>query len=296
MKFVLDGHEIAVSNPDRLYFPVSGITKGDLVQYYADIAPVMLTHLRDRPIAMLRFPRGITEKSFYQKRFPKSFPRWIEHVDVVNTYDEEVQFVVVQNAASLVYLATQAVITPHAFTAPIHDIRIPDRMILDLDPNGTATFEDVLFGAHALRELLAERNLPSFVMTTGSRGLHIVVPIEREHHIDVVRAYARGLAEVLVEQHPQRFTIEQRKANRGDRIFVDYMRNGFAQTGVAAYAVRPIEDAPVATPVEWSELEMADFGPRRWTLGNVRERMNQREDPWQDIAASAAPLDVGEFV
>ncbi len=288
----LDGHTIEISKPERLYFPESGITKGELVEYYRDVAPVMLTHLRDRPVALLRYVKGIAGPSFYQKRFPKAFPRWIEHLDVVNTYDEEVQFVVVQNAASLVYLANQGCITLHAFTAPTKNIRFPDRMILDLDPHGAASFDDVLFGAHAVRAALESRGLPAFVMTTGSRGLHVVTPIKTLHHIDRVRAYARAIAEALIDEHPDRFTIEQRKSNRGDRIFLDYMRNGFASTGVAPYAVRPIEGAPVATPVEWDELDAADFGPQRWTIANVRERLAERSDPWRDIAAAAVALDM----
>lgn len=290
MALELDGHTIELSNADRIYFPETGITKGELVEYYRKIAPVMLPHLHDRPIAMRRFPRGIAEDSFFQKRFPKTFPSWIAHVDVINTYDEHVQFVVVQDAASLVYLANQAVLTFHAFTARMENIRLPDRMILDLDPNGATTFEDVVSGARETRAALEKRGLPSFVMTTGSRGLHVVVPIVAEHDIDDVRAYARGIAEDLVDGRPERYTIEQRKANRGDRIFVDYMRNGFAQTGVAPYSVRPIEGAPVATPVEWDELGSADFAPQRWTIANVCRRMGQREDPWASIDAAAVRL------
>lgn len=286
----LDGHDIEISNPDRVYFPESGITKGEVVEYYRKIAPVMLPHLHDRPIAMRRFPRGIAGDSFFQKRFPKAFPRWIAHVDVINTYDEEVQFVVVQNAASLVYLANQAVLTFHAFTARMANIRLPDRMILDLDPNGATTFADIVAGARDTRAVLEARGLPSFVMTTGSKGLHVVVPIEPEVDIDDVRAFARSVAEELVAADPERFTIEQRKANRGDRIFVDYMRNGFAQTGVAPYSIRPIEGAPVATPVGWDELDDSDFGPQRWTIANVCGRTDQREDPWADIEGAAVHL------
>lgn len=294
MEFELDGQIIKISSEDRLYFPESGITKGDYAQYCHDIAPVMVPHICDRPITMLRYPKGITKGHFYQKRFPKNFPDWINHCDVVNTYGEAVQFVVPQNAAALVFLAQQACITVHAFTAPAKNIRYPDRLILDLDPNGSASFDDVLFGAKALRDLLGEKGLPTFTMTTGSRGLHVVTPIETSHHIDRVRAYARQLAEELVDKYPDRFTIEQKKKDRGDRIFLDYMRNSFAATGVAPYGVRAKEGAPVATPVEWAELDDADFAPQKWTLRNVRERVAERGDPWADIRASTTALPISD--
>ena len=289
----LNGHRIEVSSPGRVYFPESGTTKEELVDYYRKIAPVMLPHLRDRPIAMQRFPRGVDGESFFQKRFPKSFPRWIEHADVVNTLGENVQFVVVQDAASLVYLANQGCITLHAFLATRDDIRKPDRMTLDLDPSGTVTFDDVIFAAHQTRDALEARGLSTYLMVTGSKGLHVVVPIEPGPDVDDVRAFARTIAEELVEAHPDRLTIEQRKANRGDRIFLDYMRNGFAQTAVAAYSVRALPGAPVATPIDWEELGGRGIDPQKWNIKNVCRRLGQREDPWRGIEKNQRPLPIG---
>ena len=276
----VDGHEISVSNTDKVLFGEAGITKGDLIDYYVRIAETMLPHVRERPISMERWPDGLDGESFYQKRVPDYFPDWIERATLKTSDGDEITQVVIDDAPTLAYLANQACITPHVWLSRTDRIERPDRMVFDFDPSGDATFADVTFGARKVRDALEGHGIPARVMTTGSRGLHVVVRLERRHTFEDVRAFARKIADDVTEASPERLTVEQRKAKRGDRVFVDTLRNAHGQTSVAPYAVRARPGAPVATPIDWDELSDENFGPRRWTIENIFRRLGQRDDPW----------------
>ena len=284
----VDGRVIEVTRPDKVLFPRDGITKADLVAYHLRIAPVMVPHLRGRPLMLQRFPDGIGAKGFYQKEASDHFPDWISRIEVPKA-GGTVHHVVCDDAASLVYLAGQACITPHVWTTRADALDRPDRMIFDLDPPGDR-FDLVRRAARQARELLEELGLVPFLMITGSRGAHVVVPLDRSDDIDVVRAFARSAARVLAARAPDRLTVEQRKANRGDRLFIDVNRNGYAQTAVPPYAVRPLDGAPVATPIEWSELG-ARGGARRYTIRTIFRRLARKPDPWAAIDRDARSLD-----
>lgn len=281
------GHrEIEISNADKVLFPsASGgeITKGDLVDYYRRVAETMLPHVAGRPVSMHRFPDGIDGKRFFQKDAPGYFPEWIRTEDVAKE-GGTVRHVVIDAPATLVYLANQACITPHVWLSRVEHLERPDRLIFDLDPPEGAAGGDLGLLRRSVRwtrELLQELGLEPFLMTTGSRGFHVVVPLEPEEGFDEVRAFARGAATLLAERHPDRLTVETRKAKRGDRVFVDYLRNGYAQTGVPPYAVRARPGAPVATPLDWSELSGQE--PRRYTLETLFRRLSRKADPWAGI-------------
>lgn len=279
----VDGRRLEISNPDKVYFPEEGITKGDLVDYYLRVAPTMLPHLAGRPVSMHRFPTGIRGPRFFQKDAPDYFPDWL-HTEAVAKQGGSVTHVIVDDAATLVYLANQACITPHVWLSRVEHLERPDRLILDLDPPDGAAGEDsrrVRRAVRWTRELLGELGLEPFLMSTGSRGFHVVVPLEPEEGFDGVRAFARDVARILAGRHPERLTVETRKAKRGERVFVDYLRNGYAQTGVPPYAVRARPGAPVATPVDWDEL--SGLAPRRYTLRNVFRRLSHKADPWAGI-------------
>lgn len=288
----LDGHEVELSNLDKVFFPDEGITKGDVIDYYREVAEVMLPHLRDRPISMQRYPEGLREEGFYQKEIGGHFPDWIERVTLEKEAGGKTTYVLCQDAASLVYLANQAVVTPHVWLSRADRPRRPDRLIFDLDPpeSGEGGFDLVKAGARAIRDLLEELDLVPFVMTTGSRGLHVTVPLERRQEFDAARDFARKVSELTAHRDPNRFTVAQRKDKRAGRLFLDYLRNGYAQTGVAPYAVRGRAGAPVATPLEWDELSDAELGPRSYTIGNLLRRLGQRDDPWKRISDAAKPL------
>jgi bifunctional non-homologous end joining protein LigD len=283
---------LEVSNRDKVFFPDAGITKGDLVDYYQRAAAFVLPHARDRLVAMHRFPDGIDGQGFFHKDVPDHFPAWIRR-ERVEKAGGHLRQLVIDDAATLVYIADQGCITPHVWLSRADRIDHPDRMVFDLDPPGDdarATFDAVRWTARRLRELLQELGLVAFVMTSGSKGLHLHVPLDRETDFDAVRAFATDAADLLVERHPGRLTREQRKAKRGDRVYLDVLRNAYAQTTVAPYAVRARAGAPVATPLSWDELGRADLHPRRYGLRNLFRRMAQKDDPWKGMDRHARGL------
>jgi len=259
------GRRIEVSNRDKVFFPEAEFSKGDLVDYYHQAAAYLLPHVRDRLVAMHRFPDGIDGPGFFHKDVPDHFPDWV-HTERVEKKDGHLRQLVIDDAASLVYIADQGCVTPHVWLSRTDRRDHPDRMIFDLDPPGEdarASFDAVRWTARRLRELLETLGLVAFVMTSGSKGLHLHVPLDREAAFDDVRAFAMDAADLLVTRHPERLTREHRKAKRGNRVYLDVMRNAYAQTTVAPYALRAREGAPVATPLAWHELDRSDLHPRR---------------------------------
>ena len=240
-------YSVKVTNVDKVLFPESGISKGEVVEYYREISEVMLPHVRGRPLMMHRYPDGIGEEGFYQKEASDHFPDWIKTVKVKAVQGKTVTHVVCDNTATLVYLAQEATITPHVWLSREDKLHHPDKMIFDLDPPGD-DFEIVRSTALDFRKLLDEMGLASFVMTTGSRGVHVVVPLDREADFDEARAVARALAKKMQDRRPHELTTAQYKSKRKGRLFLDTARNSYGQTGVAPYAVREKEGAPVATP------------------------------------------------
>jgi bifunctional non-homologous end joining protein LigD len=277
---------VPVTHPDKLLFPDAGITKADLAAYYAGVADAMLPHVRGRPVSMQVFHEGVERPGHFMKQAPDYFPKWVKRV-VVPKKGGTVTHVVADSAATLVLLANHNVITPHVWTSRVDRLDRPDRLIVDLDPSGDDEFERVRAGAQVMRDIYAAAGLAPFVMTTGSRGLHVVAPIRREVDFDGALELASELARVAVEAMPDDLTTAFRKEGREGRVFVDVLRNRWAQTAVPPYAVRPRPEAPVATPLRPEELDSGDLHPRRWTVLNVRDRLAAGGDPWADIGAAA---------
>jgi bifunctional non-homologous end joining protein LigD len=283
-------HVIETSNEGKVLFPDDGLTKGELIDYYDAVAEALLPHLRGRPLTYQRFPDGIGEEGFYQKQAGDYFPDWIDTARVAKADGSHQDLVVCESRATLVYLADQACITLHPWLSRRDRPDHPDRLIVDLDPPGEG-FAPVREAAARVRALLTdELGLPTFAMLTGSRGLHVLVPLDRGAPFDDVRAFARDAAALLAARHPRELTTEQRKAKRGDRLYLDVARNAYAQTAVAPYSVRARPGAPVAAPVEWDELGERGLDARRWTVRNVLRRLGQRDDPWKGVGRRARSL------
>jgi bifunctional non-homologous end joining protein LigD len=277
---------VEVSKPEKALFP-DGLSKADLARYYEQVAETMLPHVRDRPVHMQRFPDGIDGEEIQQKQVPGYFPDVVQRVRVPRKRGGTLEQVVIANLETLVYLADQACITPHVWLSRADRLACPDRLIFDLDPPGR-DLGPVRDAARALRELLDDVGLAAFVMTTGSRGLHVVCPLDRSADFDETRAFARTLAALLADREPKRFTVEARKEKRRGRLYLDTARNAYAQTAVAPYAVRALPGAPVACPLDWSELGRAE--PRRFTVRNLFRRLARKDDPWAQIGRYARPL------
>jgi bifunctional non-homologous end joining protein LigD len=277
------------SRLDKVLFPDSGFTKGDLIDYYSRIAEFMLPHLADRPLAMRRFPDGIRAEGFFQKTVPDYFPEWIQRTEVERE-EGRISMLLVNNKATLAYLADQACIEHHVFPSRANHLRAPDKMIFDLDPPEEG-FRLVIRAASALREILeAEQGLRAFVMTTGSRGLHVVVPLKPQLDFDPVRDYAHRICSELASRYPEDFTTEMRKDKRRGRLFLDYLRNAYGQHSIAPYGLRALPGAPVATPLHWEELDQLDGGAQTYRLKTIFRRLEQGGDPWKGWSRHARQL------
>jgi bifunctional non-homologous end joining protein LigD len=284
---------IEQSNPDKILFPEAGITEGDLADYYQAAAPFMLPHVAGRPISMQRFPKGIDQPGFYAKEVPDYFPAWIERVtvEVLETGENQPQ-VVIDKPETLVFLADQACITPHTWLSRAGHLHTPDKLIFDLDP--PESFESARAAARSLRALLDELELLSFVMTTGGRGLHVGVPLDPQDDFDRVRDFARRVGEVMEAREPDRLTTATRKKARRGRLFLDYLRNAYAQTSVPPFAVRARPFAPIATPLDWSELDDPDLNSQRFNMENINRRWEEKGDPWADFHERGQSLSEAE--
>lgn len=281
--FEAGGRKIEVSNTDKMFFPDDGITKGAVVEYYDRIGETMLPHTIDRPLTLHRFPDGIDSEGFFQKNTPEHFPDWIARETLEKEGGTVVYPVCTGGVVTLVYIADQGCITPHVWLSRVDRPHEPDRMIFDLDPPEGSQDIGLLHDAvRGVKGLLDDLDIPSFLMTTGSAGYHVLVPLDRSGDFDVVHDLSRRLARMVVERFPGSTTVEQRKDQRGGRVFVDYLRNSYAQTTVVPYSLRALPGAPVATPIEWDEL--GDSEPRRWSIGNIFRRLGQIDDPWQPLA------------
>ena len=284
---------VRISNPGKLMFPADGIAKADLAAYYAEIAPAMVPHVRDRPLNLWRWNAGIEGELVVQQAIPRGAPEWVRRVTVPRRRGGTVDHAVGGEAATLVWLANQNCITPHAWTSRVDRLGQPDRLVFDLDPpdsDAGSHFPAIRAGAVELGALLGELGLAAFAMTSGSRGLHVVAPLRRRAHADEARAVAGEIAERLAARRPDELTTAWRKEKRGGRVLVDVARNTYAQTTVAPYAVRALPGAPVATPLAWEELDDPELQPRRWTLATIPARVAERGDPWAEIGAAARPL------
>jgi bifunctional non-homologous end joining protein LigD len=284
---------VKISHPDKVLFPDDGITKAELAAYYETVAPVMLPLISGRPVTMQRFPNGIGRGGFLQKQAADYFPDWIERVTAPNrrtrggTTREQVTYMVCNHPDDLVYLANQACVTPHVWLSRAPDVYHPDQMVFDLDP-ASADLRVLRLAAAALHGLLDELGLPSFLKSSGSKGLHVVVPLVPAAETDEVKVFSIAVVEALAARHPEELSTESRIAERHGRLYLDIGRNGYAQTMAAPYAVRAKPGAPVSVPLDWSELD--DFDPGRYRLRGIGERL-ARPDPWAGIDQAATPLD-----
>ncbi len=287
-----DAHKVEITHRDKLYFPDDKITKGEFVDYIEQIASTMLPHVSGRPVTMHRFPDGIKKQGFIQKEAPDYFPSWFRRMELPTLEDEgTITMAVIEHEADLVYLANLGVITEHVWLSRVDRPDKPDKLVFDIDPDGI-DFAQVRSVARMIRGLLEdELGLVSFVMTTGSMGLHVVVPLAPAEGFDEVRSFAQNAATVLVHRSQDLLTTEQRKESRGGRIYIDAMRNSYAQTSVAPYSVRALPGAPVAAPLKWEQLDDADLTPQTFSIRNMLDHLSKTRDPWKDMWKQACSLD-----
>jgi len=293
---VIAGRDVRLTNLRKPFWPERGITKGALLQYYADTAPVLLPHIRDRAMVMKRYPHGASGEFFFMKRAPVPRPVWIRTCAVDHGSSKVIDFPVIDDLAALLWVVNLGCIDLNQWYARCDDVDRPDYVHFDLDPGAGATFDEVREAALVVREALESLRMRPLIKTSGSKGLHVYVPIRRGPLQKAVWRFAKALAVELASRHPALLTSEYRVARRPrGRILVDYNQNAWGQTLASVYSVRPTPLATVSTPLEWSEVaggaRIEDF-----RLDNVRARIAQVGDLWKPLLAPRARTDLSGFV
>ena len=282
-------HDVAISNPDKVFFPEPGLTKGDVVRYYLDVAECALPHLRRRPFHMKRFPNGVDGEFFHQKRVPANHPPYVDEVHVSFPSGHSTVFAIVDNAAALAWVANLGCIELHTWHSRVPEIELPDYLLIDLDPSAEGQWPSVRRIALVVRDVMDELGLPSFPKTSGATGLHILVPIRPELQFPHVRRFAKALAEEVERRvGDQRIaTTTWRVADR-EGVFVDFGQNARDRTIACAYSIRPVPDARVSAPLLWDEVP--DVDPAVFTVPTMRERIAAVGDPMRGMWRRAVSL------
>ena len=292
----VDRKDVRLTNLRKIFWPGLGITKGDLLQYYADVAGVLLPHLHDRAMVMKRYPHGVTGSFFFMKRAPSPRPAWIETCPIDHGSGNVIDFPVIQDRAALLWVINLGCIDLNQWYARTDDVDRPDYLHFDLDPGAGASFERVLEAGLVLREALDTLKIPSLVKTTGSKGLHVYVPIVRGPDQKDVWTFTKALGHELASRHPALLTAEYRVAKRPPgRVLVDYNQNAWGRTLASIYSVRPHPAAAVSTPVSWKEVErgirIEDF-----TVKNVPARVAKLGDLWKPLLLARGRFKLGLFI
>jgi bifunctional non-homologous end joining protein LigD len=291
----VEGRDIRLTNLHKLFWAELGITKGDLLQYYADVAPVLLPHIADRAMVMRRYPNGAFGESFFMKEAPSPRPPWIRICPIHHNDEKVVNFPVIDDLPSLLWVVNLGCIDLNQWYARCGDYNRPDYLHFDLDPSPGATFAQVLESALVVREALETLKMKPLVKTSGSRGCHVHVPIVHGPTQDDVLMFTKALATELASRHPKLLTVEYRKTSRPkNRVLVDYRQNAWGQTLASIYSVRPTATASVSTPLTWAEVEKG-VAIEDFRVDNVRARIEKTGDLWKPLNAAKGRFNLGMF-
>ena len=294
-KVKADGKDVQLTNLDKPFWPELGITKGDLIQYYADVSPLLLPHIRDRAMVMKRYPHGAAGEFFFMKRAPEPRPAWIRTCRIDHDSGNVIDFPVIDDVPSLLWVINLGCIDLNQWYATCEDVDRPDYLHFDLDP-GSATWAQVLESAQILHDALTSLKMPAYAKTTGSKGIHVYIPIVRGPVQKEVWTFAKALAQELAGRHPSLMTSEYKVAKRPKgRVLVDYNQNAWGRTLASVYSVRPHPRACVSTPVTWKEI---DKGVRieDFRLDNVRTRFTKTGDLFKPLLLKSRRVDLGTFL
>jgi bifunctional non-homologous end joining protein LigD len=284
----VSGRSVRLSNLDKVFFPEIGATKGDLLQYYADVAPVLLPHLRDRAMVMKRYPNGAGGDFFFMKRAPRPRPEWITTCAIEHASGNVIDFPIIDDLAALLWVVNLGCIDLNQWYARCDDVDRPDYLHFDLDPVGEVQFAQVREAAIVVNETLQALGMPTWVKTTGSRGLHIYVPIVRGPTQKQVWEVSKTIALDVARRHPRLLTAIYKKAARPlGRVLVDYNQNAWGRTLASIYSVRPRPRATVSTPVTWEEVARG-FAIEDFRMDNVPARIAKLGDLWSPLNTSRA--------
>jgi DNA ligase D len=276
--------EAELTNLDKLYWPDEGITKGELLDYYSQIAPYILPYLKNRPLSLLRHPNGIKEKGFFHKDAGDSAPDWVTKKEIHSeSTDKMINYLVCNDLESLLFIANLGCIEMNPWNSTINKLDRPDYIVMDIDPSSKNTFEEVIDVALVIKEIMDETGMKGFCKTSGSSGLHVYIPFNKKHTYDESRDFAHILASMVTERLPKTTTLERSLSKRKkNQIYVDYLQNREGQTLASAYSARPKPGATVSAPLEWKEvkhgLQIGDF-----TIQNMIKRVEKKGDLFKGV-------------
>jgi bifunctional non-homologous end joining protein LigD len=286
----VEGHEVKLTNLDKMIWP-EGLTKAHLVKYYSDIAPFILPHLHNRPVVMKRYPDGLTGETFYQKEVPDYAPDWIIRKPVEHA-EKVINYIICNDMATLVWLANQACIEMHAWLARLENLECPDQAVMDMDPAEGATFNDILEIALLVKRILDEFGIESFPKTSGSRGLHLFIPLVPAYSWQKVTGAMKYVAELAEKVYPDKVTLERKVDKRAGKVYLDYLQNGRGKTMAFQYSLRPRPGAPVSTPLLWAEVEKGGFQPGDYNINTIFDRTSKLGDVFEGVLKKRQSLDV----
>jgi bifunctional non-homologous end joining protein LigD len=291
----IDGRSVSVSNPNKTFWPEDGLTKGDMLRYYREVAPIMLPYLEDRPVTLRVFPDGIQGFSYYRRELPENAPTWLRSVDYKpETSEEVIQLPLIDDTAGLVWLANQGSVEFHPWASRLPNLAEPDQAIFDLDPGGKASFANVLLSALRLREALERLGLQGYAKTSGGRGLHVYLPLAAGHTFDAVRVWVKDQAEQMAAAYPQLIAVAHGGTHRGRQVTVDHAPNSIGRNTAAPYTLRARPGGPVSTPLTWDEVDDGRVQPSEFTLGTIPERLKKVGDLFAPVLQGTQELPLGQ--
>lgn len=285
----VEGRVLQLTNLDKVFWPDQNLTKAHLIDYYREIAPLLLPHIRNRPLVLKRYPDGIGGDAFYQKQCPAYAPEWVKTCPVRHS-GKVVNYIVCNDMPTLLWLANQGCLEIHGWLSRLDDIDHPDLAVIDLDPAPGVPFREVQRVALLAKEALDVLGIRGYPKTSGASGLHIFIPLNREHNFAQVVKAMGILAGTIARAYPAGATVERSVSRRGCRVYIDYLQNGRGKTMAFPYSVRPEPGAPVSTPLTWEELSAADIDPADWNMITIRERLRKMGDLYSSLLFSGQSL------
>lgn len=286
----IQGRSFELSRLDKVLWPQDGYTKGELINYYVEVAPYIIPHLQGRPMVFTRYPDGIDKQSFYQKNAPSSLPQWIKTYPYYSPDSgRDINFILVEESAALAWLANQACIEMHPWLSCASLVDYPDFIVFDLDPSPGNSFEQVKTIVFLTRQVLNELGLRCYIKTSGSQGLHVYLPVENKYSYEKVRDFARTVAEIICTMQPDIATVERTVRKRGAKIYVDYMQNVKGKTLCSVYSVRPRPGATVSAPLYWDEVN--SIKPSDFTIKTILPRLQKLGELFAPVLTDRQSLD-----
>lgn len=278
----IEGKELVLTNLEKVFWPELNLTKADLINYYIKIANYILPYLKDRPFSMKPFPDGIKGKSFYQKQCPKEAPDWLQTTPIYSKKKGYVDWCLINDLPSLVWIANRACIEMHTWFSKLPDLNKPDMAVLDLDPSGNIGFRETVVVAKIFKIILDELNLFSIPKTSGATGIHIYIPIKQKYKFSEVRYFLLEICKLVEKFKPDLATTERNVKKRGNKVYLDAVQNSSGKTVPAPYSLRPTPEATVSTPIFWEELDK-DISPKEFNIFTIFGRLNIHGDLFQEF-------------